>query len=64
MSRENDNRQCSQNSPHCLEAPAYRYTWPGQDEAFICATHAPKLRAVAKAIGYYVQMIPLEEKTP
>jgi hypothetical protein len=43
----------------CDAPAAYRYTWPGHDEGFICEEHAPKLRAVAQAMGLYLQLIPV-----
>src|SRR5687768_398867 len=40
------------------EAPAaYRYTWPGRDESFICEGCAPQLKRVADAMGLHVQLI-------
>lgn len=45
----------------CAEPAAYRFTWAGQDESFICEKHVGKLRGVAAAMGYYVQVIPLSD---
>lgn len=47
------------NQEGCDSPPAFRFTWPGRDEACICAIHALKLRGVAGAMGLYVQMVPL-----
>lgn len=44
----------------CEAAAAYRYTWPGRDESFICETHSEKLRMVANAMGLPLQIIPLD----
>ena len=41
----------------CGKDGVLRYTWPGKDEAFVCLEHADKLRAVANAIGLYLQLI-------
>lgn len=41
----------------CENAAAYRYTWPGRDEAFVCEGHSHKLRAVADAMGLHLQLI-------
>ena len=50
---------CNQNG---CEAPAVaRFTWPGRDEAGICAEHLPKLRGVASAMGLHLQIISLPE---
>lgn len=43
----------------CQHTSAYRFTWPGRDEAFICTEHVGHLRAVANAIGLPLQVIPL-----
>lgn len=43
----------------CGERAALRYTWAGRPEAFICIGCAPRLAAVANAIGYPLQMIPI-----
>ena len=43
----------------CKNLAKYRFTWPGDTEALICEEHAGQLRAVAKAIGTYIQVIPL-----
>ena len=45
----------------CENEAAYRYTWPGHDESFICEEHSKKLLAVANAMGMYLQLVPLEE---
>lgn len=48
---------CNQEKCGC---PArFRFTWPGRDEAGICELHAPKLKAVAEAIGMHLQLIPI-----
>jgi hypothetical protein len=46
----------------CTQIPIYRYTWPGRDESYICAEHAPKLDAIAGALGMYLQLIPLTDE--
>ena len=45
----------------CQEKAAYRYTWPGTDEAVICEKCSVLLRNISTAIGLYVQLIPLNE---
>jgi len=52
-------RKCNQKG--CQEPPAYRFTWPGHNEAFICEAHAPQLKNIAAAIGMYVQLIAVAE---
>jgi hypothetical protein len=49
------NGTCDQHE--CDEPGAYRYTWPGKDEALICEGHVGKLRAIADAIGLHIQII-------
>jgi hypothetical protein len=52
-----DLTKCSQQD--CQEPTAFRYTWPGQDEAGVCAKHARMMQNVANAIGMHLQLIPL-----
>ena len=47
------------NQQDCDNVAAFRFTWPGRDEAGICAEHAPKLSGVAATMGLYMQLIPL-----
>lgn len=44
---------------NCQEQAFFRYTWPGQDEKFICLTHAGALMNIANAMGLFLQLIPL-----
>lgn len=48
------------NQKGCTNPGAYRFTWPGQDEAHICREHMPKLRSIAAAMGLPLQIIPLD----
>jgi len=48
------------NQVGCGQPAVFRFTWPGRDEAGICADHAKRLEGVAAAMGCYVQLIPLE----
>ncbi len=53
---------CEQNlreSGTCPEPAAYRYTWPGRDEAGICEERSAQIRGVARAMGMHLQLIPL-----
>lgn len=51
--------KCNQKDPECNAPAAFRFTWPGRDEAGICIVHAVQLRNIAQAMGLYVQLIPL-----
>lgn len=51
-------RVCSQEG--CSEPGAYRYTWPGKDEALACQKHAVPIQGLAAAMGMHIQTIPLE----
>jgi hypothetical protein len=51
-------------APTCPNDAAYRYTWPGRDESFICEQHAAGLRRVTEIMGSYVQLIPIEGDVP
>lgn len=44
----------------CGSQAVFRFTWPGRDESFICLEHAPKLKALADALGCYLQLIPIQ----
>jgi len=46
----------------CPNPGAYKYTWPGRDEAFICELHVSQLRNVAAAIGLHLQVRPIPEE--
>ena len=37
----------------------YRYTWPGKNESYICTEHVNRLKAIASAMGFYLQLIEL-----
>lgn len=43
----------------CGNLAAFRFTWPGSNESFICDEHAPQMRGVASAMGFNCQLIPL-----
>ncbi len=43
----------------CNEIAVFRYTWPGRDESYVCMEHAKKLKSVAEALGFYLQLIPI-----
>lgn len=43
----------------CESRAAYRYTWPGRDEAGVCVGHETGLRALAASMGLPLQLIPL-----
>ncbi len=45
----------------CENQAVYRFTWPGNNESFICEAHAIWIRRVVKAMGMHLQLIPLEE---
>lgn len=49
--------KCSQDG--CTAPAIGRYTWPGRDEAGICADHRPKLVATADACGFHLQVVPV-----
>lgn len=49
------------NQTNCDNPASFRFTWPGRNEAGICATCAPKMQAVANFMGMHIQLIPLSE---
>lgn len=46
---------------HCRDYAAYRYTWPGKYESFVCKAHAHSVVNVADAIGMALQLIELTQ---
>ena len=50
---------CNQNG--CDRPAAFRFTWPGKDEAGICLAHSVALENVASAMGFHIQLIPLDK---
>jgi hypothetical protein len=51
-------------SEQCLNPGAFKFTWPGRNEAHICATCVENLKAIAAAMGMYLQIreIPEDEQ--
>jgi len=47
------------NQEGCDAAASHRFTWPGRDEAGVCAPHVDKLRAVARAMSLHLQLLPI-----
>jgi len=45
---------CSQEG--CPDPVVGRYTWPGRDESYTCAAHRAKLKQVADALGFHLQV--------
>ena len=54
--------KCNQES--CEETAAFRFTWPGRDEAGICIFHARQIQDVAKAMGLHLQLHPVHLTEP
>jgi DNA-binding NtrC family response regulator len=46
--------------PGCAEPAGFRFTWPGQEEGCACQRHADHLRGVAEAMGFALQLTPVE----
>jgi hypothetical protein len=49
------------NQKDCENDADHKFTWPGRDAAGICCEHLPKLIAIANALGFYLQILPLLE---
>lgn len=47
----------------CEKKAAYRYTWPGKDEAEICEDCSKRLVRIADAMGLHLQLIPLDDSS-
>jgi hypothetical protein len=43
----------------CDKVASHRFTWPGNDEAFICENHQRQLKRVADTMGLHLQTISL-----
>ncbi len=52
-------RLCNQKG--CEAEGTYRFTWPGQDEQYICEDHVAQLRGMAAAMGFHLQVTELEK---
>jgi hypothetical protein len=52
-------RALSMPEPICGEDAAYRYTWPGRNESFVCEAHARRIASVAHAMGLNLQFVPV-----
>lgn len=46
----------------CGQLANIRYTWPGKDEALVCAECATGIAKVANAIGLPLQLIPVTSR--
>ncbi len=45
----------------CVNPAGYRFTWPGNDESFICEDHVGRLREIAHAMSLSLQVIKLDD---
>jgi hypothetical protein len=50
-------KNCDQTG--CTNPGAFRYTWPGKNEAIICEKDVTRLLTIADAMGLHLQVIPL-----
>jgi len=41
----------------CTNPADFMFSWPGQAPSFICNEHVPKLRAIASAMGFKIEII-------
>jgi hypothetical protein len=54
--------KCNQDG---CDAPAVaRYTWPGRPEAGACLGHVAQLKLTAHAMGFDLQVLPVEQQPP
>jgi len=54
---DRDPNECSQ--PDCDSPAAFRYTWPGRDEARVCLMCSARVSALASWLSLHLQFIPL-----
>jgi hypothetical protein len=45
----------------CEIPGAFRFTWPGRDEEFVCLFHALRIAQIAEAIDLHLQIVPTTE---
>jgi hypothetical protein len=45
----------------CTNRASFRYTWPGKPESTVCKTCSHKLRNVAAAMGFILELVPIDE---
>lgn len=48
------------NQVGCAEPAVYRYRWPGAQEKTICEAHSVQARSVATAMGFSLELRPIE----
>ncbi len=58
MSKANGLMGC--HTDKCERPPAYRFTWPGRDEAAFCDPCKVWAECIASAMGLYVQFVSLD----
>jgi hypothetical protein len=39
----------------------HKFSWPGNDVSYICSGHLPTLKNIARALGLFVAIEPLDE---
>lgn len=44
----------------CTNRASFRYTWPGRTESTVCQTCSHKLRNVAAAMGFALELMPVD----
>lgn len=54
-----DPGRCLSAANECAGVPVYRFTWPGQPEAYACGVCGPRAQRVADALGFTLQLLPL-----
>ena len=50
--------RCQQRN--CDDDATFKFTWPGRDQAAVCATCALTVRGVANAMGLHVQFLVID----
>ena len=52
------------NQEGCIAPAVYLFTWPGREEAGICAVHVPKAQGIAAALGFSLTFRPIIDLAP
>lgn len=45
--------------PECPFTAESRFTWPGSHERSACYVHGPRVRTIARAMGFELEFLPL-----
>lgn len=50
--------RCLSEANKCDGKPVFRFTWPGQPEAYACKVCAQRAQNIAAVLGLYLEILP------